>query len=59
MALPQELAVDRPLKLGATFNGNTTDGFLTYRYDFQPDSMQRVSQGDLLFFGAEQEKVDP
>lgn len=57
MALPQELAVDRPVKLGATLNGNTTDGFLTFRYDFQPDSMQRVAQGDLLFFGKEQEKV--
>lgn len=49
--------MDRPLKLGATFAGNTTDGFLTFQYDFQPDSMKRVAQGDLLFFGKEQEQV--
>jgi hypothetical protein len=57
--LQQELAMDRPLKLGSTLagDGSTPDGFFTFRYDFQPDGMQRAQEADLLLFGEQQEQV--
>lgn len=56
--LQQELAVDRPLKLGSTMtHGPTTDGFFMLSFDFQPESMKRAAQADLLLFGEQQEQV--
>jgi hypothetical protein len=57
--LQQELAMDRPLKLGSTLagDGSTPDGYFTFKYDFQPDCMQRAEQADLLLFGEQQEQV--
>jgi hypothetical protein len=55
----QELATDRPLKLGSTLaaDGNTVDAYFTFKYDFQPEGMQRAEQADLLLFGEQQEQV--
>jgi hypothetical protein len=57
--LQQELAMDRPLKLGSTIagDGSIPDGYFTFKYDFQPDGMQRAQQADLLLFGEQQEQV--
>jgi hypothetical protein len=55
MALPGDVAVDRPLKLGSTFLGSGGDeGYYTLKLDFQPESLQQANQADLLLLSADQ-----
>jgi len=49
----RELAVDRPLKLGSTVQGDKRNGYYTFKYDFQPDSLQKAEQADIIIFGDE------
>lgn len=57
-AMEQAVAVDRPLKLGSTLlDSKSNHGFFTFKYDFQPDSMQRAETADLIIIGEAQEQV--
>jgi len=54
MALPEAVAVDRPLKLGTTMERETEDGYYTLKLDFEPESLQQAEQADLLLLHDEQ-----
>lgn len=54
MALPEAVAVDRPLKLGTTMERDTEDGYYTLKLNFEPESLQQAEQADLLLLHDEQ-----